>query len=99
VRSEEAFGDLAQRDEQRRGESEELGRRLVDVEAALAAAREGLDGALEQDRITAGIVADAESRLADELADLRQRLRKLADERQADHEGDEASSNDREGEP
>ncbi len=48
------------------------------MESSLAAARADLDGALDQDRITAGIVADAETRLADELDDLRLRLAKLA---------------------
>ncbi len=61
-----------------------LGQRLVEVEASLAAARGDLDGALDQDRITAGIVADAEARLADELDDLRLRLAKLAAELEAD---------------
>lgn len=61
-----------------RGEADDLGRRLVDVETGVATARDDLDGALEQDRITAGILADAETRLADELDDLRLRVAKLA---------------------
>ncbi len=64
-----------------------LGQRLVEVEASLAAARADLDGALDQDRITAGILADAEARLADDLAEVRRRLDKLG---RTDHpDGDE----------
>jgi chromosome segregation ATPase len=70
--------DLAAADGALRAEAEELGRRLGDVESGLATTRGDLDGALEQDRITAGILADAEERLADDLGDLRLRVAKLA---------------------
>lgn len=63
---------------------EALTRRLQAVESDLAAARGGLDGALEQDRITAGIVADAEKRLTDEVRALRLRVAELADETTAE---------------
>lgn len=52
---------------------------LTGLEARLSAAQGDLDGALEQDRITAGILADAEAGLADDLDELRRRLVKLTD--------------------
>ena len=48
------------------------------MESDLTSTRGDLGGALEQDRITAGILADAEQRLADELGDLRRRVAELA---------------------
>ena len=63
-----------------RGEADELARRLSAVESDLISTRGDLGGALEQDRITAGILADAEKRLADELGDLRLRVAELAAE-------------------
>lgn len=73
--------DLARRleavDQERRAEAVELTRRLAAVEAELHAARGDLDGALEQDRITASVVADVEQRVAAEVAELRQRLAAL----------------------
>ena len=59
-------------------EADELARRLGAVESDLTSTRGDLGGALEQDRITAGILADAEKRLSDELGDLRLRVAKLA---------------------
>ncbi|HXH55964.1 hypothetical protein [Iamia sp.] len=81
-----------------RGEADDLGRRLGDVETGVASARGDLDGALEQDRITAGILADAETRLADELDDLRLRVAKLAIDRTEpdDHETDDHEADDHE---
>ncbi len=70
--------DLADADAALTDEAEALGRRLVEVEAATADAREELVGAQEQDRITATILADTETRLAAELDDVRLRLAKLA---------------------
>jgi hypothetical protein len=58
--------------------ADELARRLGAVESDLTSTRGDLGGALEQDRITAGILADAEKRLADELGDLRLRVAELA---------------------
>jgi hypothetical protein len=58
--------------------ADELARRLGAVESDLTSTRGDLGGALEQDRITAGILADAEQRLANELDDLRRRVAKLA---------------------
>lgn len=72
----------------------DLGQRLVDVETGLAAVRADLDGALDQDRITAGIVSEAESRLADALDDLRLRVAKLAVEPDDDDPGTTAPSPD-----
>ncbi|HYI60886.1 MAG TPA: hypothetical protein VEW93_03665 [Acidimicrobiales bacterium] len=87
--------ELAAADGALRTEAEELGRRLGDVESGLATARGDLDGALEQDRITAGIVADAEERLADDLGDLRLRVAKLAVE-VADEAADAATDDEEE---
>ncbi len=76
--------ELADTSASTRSDAEEVGarldRRAGDVAADLAAIRADLDGAHDQDRITAGIVADAEARLAEALADLRLRVAKLADE-------------------
>ena len=58
--------------------ADELARRLGAVESDLTSTRGDLGGALEQDRITAGILADAEKRLANELGDLRLRVAELA---------------------
>ncbi len=58
----------------------DLTRRLAAAESDLTAIRGDLGGALEQDRITAGIVADAEERLADEVGELRLRVDELAAE-------------------
>lgn len=77
-RTDEVAADLANRARSGSETDANLGRRLVEVESSLADARSELDGALDQDRITAGIVADAETRLADELDDLRLRIAKLA---------------------
>jgi uncharacterized membrane protein YqiK len=81
-RQAEAEAEQAQRlaavDQVRRAEAVDLARRLGAVEAALTAARDDLVGALEQDRITAGILADAEKRVTDELGDLRLRVAELA---------------------
>jgi hypothetical protein len=70
--------ELAEADTALATEAEALGRRLVEVEAATSDARAELVGAHEQDRITAAILADAETRLAAELDDVRLRLAKLA---------------------
>ena len=72
--------DAAEADLARRIDAAEadLSRRIDAVASDLDAARGDLGGALEQDRITAGIVADAEQRLSDELGELRLAVAKLA---------------------
>ncbi|MET0421206.1 MAG: hypothetical protein ABW073_05845, partial [Acidimicrobiia bacterium] len=64
-------GDTVHEHEQR---ADELARRLGAVESDLTSTRGDLGGALEQDRITAAIMADAEQRLTEELHDLRRRV-------------------------
>ena len=80
----DAETELSQRldaiDDARRVEAVDLARRLSAVASDLTSIRDDLDGALEQDRITAGILADAERRLADEAGDLRLRVDKLTAE-------------------
>lgn len=60
------------------GEADVLATRLATAEDELAGARDDLVGAHEQDRITAAILADAEARLTEELAELRRRVDKVA---------------------
>ncbi len=57
---------------------EELAARVDDLDRSLVAQGRRVDGALEQDAVTAAIVADAEARLSAEVAELHQRLAKLA---------------------
>jgi hypothetical protein len=54
-----------------------LARRADEVAADVDALRADVAGAHEQDRITAAIVGDAEARLLEQVAELRQRLDKL----------------------
>ncbi len=61
-----------------RREAGALTARVEAAESDLVAVGDDVDGAQEQDRITAAIVADAEARLTEELADLRRRVEKLA---------------------
>ncbi len=86
--------ELAATDRALRTEADDLTRRVTEVEGDLGDARDDLSGALEQDRITAGILADAEERLADELGDLRLRVAKLAVEVAAGDDGDEPTRED-----
>jgi len=52
--------------------------RLARIDGYLASESRRIDGALEQDAVTAAIVADAESRLSTQLGDLEHRFEKLA---------------------
>ncbi len=61
-------------------EADALVARADGAEAAVGEVRDGLAGAHEQDRITGAIVADAEARLVDDLAELRRRVDKLSAE-------------------
>ena len=72
------LADLTDRLDEHEHRADELARRLGAVESDLTSTRGDLGGALEQDRITAGILADAEQRLTDELDDLRRRVAELA---------------------
>lgn len=60
--------------------AEGLAARADRADAALGSVRDDLSGAHEQDRITGAIVADAEARLVEAVAELRGRIDKLADE-------------------
>lgn len=88
VRTDELTGA---RDELR-ATADDIGRRVDDVAGAVDGTRRDLDGALEQDRITGAIVADAETRWVDDLDDLRRRLDKLTE--QVEHEGDADADTD-----
>lgn len=61
-----------------RADAEALAVRADAADTAVAEVRDDLAGAHEQDRITGAIVADAEARLVDDLAELRRRVDKLA---------------------
>lgn len=67
-------------DAELRAQAERLARRADATAADVDTIRADLAGAHEQDRITAAIVADAEARLVEDLADLRRRIEKLTDD-------------------
>jgi len=76
---ESRFDELTELDEARRLVAEDLTRRVRDAEATLERARDALEGATEQDRITAAILADSERRIYDDIDDLRRRMVKLTE--------------------
>ncbi|MEJ7584618.1 MAG: hypothetical protein WKF43_11160 [Acidimicrobiales bacterium] len=73
-----------------------LSGRLDHLDEALAAEGRRVEGALEQDSVTAGIVADAESRLTAEIRSIEQRVDKLATEVATEHGGNADNDDDNE---